>query len=590
MSYLFQCAIGPVQDFIATARKSRDLWYGSWMLSELSKAAAKAIADGGGQLIFPSTTDIAQDLASRSEFNAPNKIVGVINGAPSDVAIAVQNAIRARLHELRDNAFKTPRNHPYFDERLATKQVEDLVEFYWVSVAFDGDAGYPQARRTAEALLNARKATRDFQRFDGEFKPKSSLDGMRESVIDERAYAAPSDTENQKKQKAKILFERFRARPAERLSGVDILKRWGERKNEPDFRSTSHMAALPFLKHVDIVQKAGDSRQLIEEIRNLLQGANLAREEDDGALVFASRLAEWIPELGEREGVAKELDKILTKYAGKVRHQLQPYYALLVADGDNMGAAIDHLTTQPHPLDEHRKLSVALSQFATEVGKIVKEHAGVLVYSGGDDVLAYLPLHRVLDCANSLAVIFAKQMQNFRTKKGVSPTLSTGIVVAHHLDPLSDTLELVRDAERKAKTVDGKHGLAITVSKRSGVDRTIVDKHLRLTPRLQQMIEWRRSGAISAGVAYELQALDRLLGNSTVPDEALIAEAMRIIERKRETGGEKNVDEKQVTDKLRQWIQKDHLKLQKIAHELIAAAVFAGAIDMAEGKLKEETP
>ncbi|MGB2771816.1 MAG: type III-B CRISPR-associated protein Cas10/Cmr2, partial [Anaerolineae bacterium] len=45
MPYLFQCAIGPVQDFIATARKSRDLWYGSWMLSELAKAAAKAIAD-----------------------------------------------------------------------------------------------------------------------------------------------------------------------------------------------------------------------------------------------------------------------------------------------------------------------------------------------------------------------------------------------------------------------------------------------------------------------------------------------------------------------------------------------------------------
>lgn len=588
MSYLFQCAIGPVQDFIATARKSRDLWYGSWMLSELSKAAAKAIADGGGQLIFPSTTDIAQDLASRSEFNAPNKIVGVINGAPSDVAIAVQNAIRARLHELRDNAFKTPRNHPYFDERLATKQVEDLVEFYWVSVAFDGDAGYPQARRTAEALLNARKATRDFQRFDGEFKPKSSLDGMRESVIDERAYIAAADSAVEKKRKSKELFERLGARPAERLSGVDILKRLGERgSSTASFPSTSHMAALPFLNHVDQNQKAGSRNDLIGEIRALLAGRDVVREEEDGALVFSSRLAEWVPDRDERDAIARQMDVVLEKYAGQVRPQ--PYYALLAADGDNMGAAIDHLTTQPHPLDEHRKLSVALSHFAQEAEKIVKEHEGVPVYSGGDDVLAYLPLHRVLDCANKLAQQFATIMSGFTTAKGVSPTLSTGIVVVHHLEPLSDALELVRDAEKTAKTVDGKHGLAITVSKRSGVDRTIADKHLTLAPRLQQMIEWRRSGAISAGVAYELQALDRLLSNSTVPDEALSAEAIRIIERKRETGGTKKVDEQQVTDKLRQWIQIDHLKLREIAHELIAAAMFAGAIDMAEGKLKEET-
>ncbi|MCE7920927.1 MAG: hypothetical protein DYG85_15690 [Chloroflexi bacterium CFX1] len=45
MKYLIIFSIGPVQEFIAAARRSRDLWYGSWMLSELSKAAAKAIHD-----------------------------------------------------------------------------------------------------------------------------------------------------------------------------------------------------------------------------------------------------------------------------------------------------------------------------------------------------------------------------------------------------------------------------------------------------------------------------------------------------------------------------------------------------------------
>jgi CRISPR-associated endoribonuclease Cas6 len=43
--YLLSISIGPVQDFIASARRSRDLWFGSWLLSQLSKAAALAIAE-----------------------------------------------------------------------------------------------------------------------------------------------------------------------------------------------------------------------------------------------------------------------------------------------------------------------------------------------------------------------------------------------------------------------------------------------------------------------------------------------------------------------------------------------------------------
>ena len=47
MKYLLTLSIGPVQDFIATARRSRDLWFGSWLLSELSRAVvADAKAPG----------------------------------------------------------------------------------------------------------------------------------------------------------------------------------------------------------------------------------------------------------------------------------------------------------------------------------------------------------------------------------------------------------------------------------------------------------------------------------------------------------------------------------------------------------------
>ena len=43
MPYILTIAIGPVQDFIAAARKTRDLWCGSEMLSDISRAVAQAI-------------------------------------------------------------------------------------------------------------------------------------------------------------------------------------------------------------------------------------------------------------------------------------------------------------------------------------------------------------------------------------------------------------------------------------------------------------------------------------------------------------------------------------------------------------------
>src|SRR5690242_8743467 len=53
-THLLLVTLGPVQDFIAQARRTRDLWYGSHLLSELSRAAARTLIDEGGKLIFPS--------------------------------------------------------------------------------------------------------------------------------------------------------------------------------------------------------------------------------------------------------------------------------------------------------------------------------------------------------------------------------------------------------------------------------------------------------------------------------------------------------------------------------------------------------
>ena len=83
--YLINIAIGPVQDFIATARRSRDLWFGSWLLSEISKAAANKIANGDkDSMIFPAINDL-DDLKPGSDFYVVNKITAVIAIEKGDV-------------------------------------------------------------------------------------------------------------------------------------------------------------------------------------------------------------------------------------------------------------------------------------------------------------------------------------------------------------------------------------------------------------------------------------------------------------------------------------------------------------------------
>ncbi len=49
----FHFTLGPVQSFVAQARRTRDFWAGSFLLSYLSAVAIKAVEKQGGDLIFP---------------------------------------------------------------------------------------------------------------------------------------------------------------------------------------------------------------------------------------------------------------------------------------------------------------------------------------------------------------------------------------------------------------------------------------------------------------------------------------------------------------------------------------------------------
>ena len=536
MSYLLQINIGPVQGFIDSARRTRDLSFGSWLLSELSRAAAHEIVayHGLNSLIFPAPGQAEMLEPYNQAFIVANKIIALIEQPAHEFVPHLQKAVITRLHAIRDNAYQ---GIPFSvgKRQIAEMQVEDFIELLWVVTPFQ-EQDYKNARKQLEALMMARKNTRDFGQVTwGEPLPKSSIDGQLESVILEQAYPSSKASEEEKRAKIRKLYNNYGAGPTERLSGVDLLKRQGVTAYGNRFPSTSHVATLPFLErlkklknqqqvqvqtawneYINTVQKFAFSSQLERIPDNYPSLPILERYE--GSMLLEDRLVDvlyapgtdktQIAHLQAAKNALRDFYEVLDQQfavlgLGKARPN--PYYALLRADGDGMGAIID--AQAEHGYVQHRELSQKISYFAGKVRGIVEEHRGALVYAGGDDVVAFLPLDTVLECASELASEFRKTLLEFADRVGRTPNLSVGIAIIHHLDSLRRARLIAQEAEHRAKGVSGKNALAITISKRSGEDYHIAGQWNDIDINLQRLIGFFHNGAIPAGTAYELRDL-----------------------------------------------------------------------------------
>ncbi len=351
----------------------------------------------------------------------------------------------------------------------------------------------------------------------------------------------------------------FNLRKKERLCGVGVLKRLAEKKQNRSFASTSHLAALPLLATLkDTPETKQEIEKYISKLKDLIfqiEDGELGKVPDylkhpvfgeyDGHLLFENRLADFPFVVGNLEKAKSALKTFMGSVFGDKNKKPSPYFALLQADGDRMGKIIDNQTLK----DDHKELSGALNGFAESVKTIVENHQGSLIYAGGDDVLAMLPLHTVLKCAKKLSKDFAAKFSanpKFVDESSIPPTLSVGIAVVHHTEPLQESLSTMRRAEREAKTVDGKNALAIVLSKRSGADKIIKGKWTNdrntdesFDERLKWLVQLPLDNALPDGVAYELRDLwlrfrDFQTGTVSEDFEDLLkAETIRILKRKK---------------------------------------------------------
>lgn len=532
---LLSIALGPVQDFIAAARRTRDLWFGSYLLSEISKASAAALHHAGAVLIFPSVNDAAADLKPDSPLNVANKILVRLDESldPAILAETAKLAAVRRWEEFADAALTMSAGAIQKD--LWDEQVNDVIEFYAAWVHLDGN--YAEARARVERLLAGRKRLRDFIPAKGRpGVPKSSLDGARESVLKD-----PAKLGTQARLRAML-------KENEHLDCVGLVKRLA---GDPErFPSVARIAADPWIREVSSTPKG---RDFLKSVGELCDPSFTSRLHDpiyqefpwEGEILFLGRRSVLLsdPEVAPYRSA---IGKIQELFQAIRPSEPSPYLALVSADGDRMGAALASL---PSP-EEHGKLSNLLARFAREAARIVRSHHGSLIYSGGDDVLAFVPLDLALPCARSLHDEFS----NILGTAGITeaaPTLSVGIAIGHCQELLEDLLRQVRQAEKSAKAAsrpglnDERNGLALALTTR-GAETLTWRRSWQGNPdgTLAGWIGLIRSGTIPDKLAYDLRTLSReycrMVDSGAwkqIPSEALQRDVRRLIRRKRTQSG-----------------------------------------------------
>lgn len=549
--HLLVVAIGPVQTFIAQARRTRDLWCGSWLLSELSKATALALHRAGAQLIFPAVHDAA-DLHPGSELSVANKVqclVVVAERGDADavlrgLAATAAQAARDRWRALADASLRQL-GGTGVNAEVWSRQVDDYVETFAAWARVEAGSGYGDAVARAGAALAARKASRDFLpgALHGNEAPyygraKSSLDGARESVL---PNAVPGQ-----RQRMGHLRRKLSLQPIEQLDCAGVVKRMAG--DAEQFTALSRIAADPWLRDL-----ANSRPELLESIKHAyepLVSLGMATRVKgnrgayaifpyDAALVYRGRLETVVRDARNSEtdaGPALAHLLQLMQSIWRAEGEPSPYAALLLADGDRMGAMLDCARLPEH----HRQATQALSRFAASVAQAVREYRGHAIYAGGDDVLAMLPLPDAIGCAERLHAAFDAELSPVATQLGATvPTLSVGLAIAHVLEPLGTIRDLAARAERVAKgdalpEAQSRNALGIVHAVRSGATRELrlhwADHAGRdALTRWQQLYAAKQLPGRIAYDAYAIAQRQRARGAPGAEDQASL-EAMRCAE------------------------------------------------------------
>ena len=501
-TYLFQLTIPSVQKLILSSRKAQDLWAGSFIVSNLLKETVKDLKNKSNiSFIFPH-----EDLLGETEgkiSNVPNKILFTVEGSKEEIKKIGQDlekSIKEKLKNLINTDFINEKlsKMKCGSKELMKYQLENFVNVIWGAVplkkdnyiaSLDNLDNYISYKKSS--ILPNRRFIESYKVIDFEKEEYPFVEGLGFEQIydyftdskikkphivkgayrctlcgdriileaDGKDYKGNSFWENVWKENEKIFTE------GERLCGVCLVKRTYKSGGFPSVSEIATTTFKLFLKNYP---------ETVKEIANIIKSADNGKKyfsknpQSVPKLQGESNLNELlkidgeylIPQVRENDEEKPEIAVKLKNVYKELNKAPSDSFAVLIMDGDSMGAKLRLI----NDIDKQKELSKKLSNFTKEVKKIVEdENYGKLIYAGGDDVLALLPIEFALKCAYEIQKAFSKELkeieeliqrklqQEKKDKTEYKFTMSGGLLFAYHKLPLNYVLNKVREFEQKAK-------------------------------------------------------------------------------------------------------------------------------------------
>lgn len=465
--YLLRVSIGPVQEFISEARKTRDLFMGSRLLSRATWASMGPIFThlGENALLYPYIPD-------SSQYNPllPNIYMVKVPKSKLDNLISCMECALQKFWT--DITEKVEKQLPISKEKFNKQIDQPLFYMNWVAIPLTQKElleSYKVKVKNILHFLDERKLTRNFDAWNGDNSIKCNQCGHRESM--------PSEviSKLQRKNEFKGKFKDF-----EKLCSICLLKRILQAQDiglpEPRFESVIDISAATVRESVSnsmIIKEVKDFIDAITKFNSYIsnfskRGECYYKDYLDYEFLKKEYGIEKDPELKKLCTAVQEKQDVLYKKNILGINEPSKYYTIVNMDGDDMGKFMsgEFVTDDvDFTIGYQKELSRILTVTAGNTKTIIEEANGQCIYSGGDDTLAFLPLDQSLDAI--------RQLRNKFTEVFISipkpPTSSAGIVILHHRDPLQTGLAACRDNIEKAKEwFNGKDAFFMTVRVFSG--------------------------------------------------------------------------------------------------------------------------
>lgn len=408
--FFFVLSISPVQSFISQARKTKDLYAGSHVLSELCRKAIEIFESYGGNVILP----------AKKNDSLPNIFLGEVYTEKSELK-NVGNKIEEELKTFFKN--KSVQKIAPFAE--FESQIDDFLEINWLFYPYEKD-NYQESYKKIAELHSAIKNVKRFKPFEEKAGRKCSLCGVRNALF--------CGKKGKQKWKENLIREKF-IEDTEGLCGICYAKR----VLDHSLPSLANICLMDWLKNIKK-----------DELVKLRTEINFFDEE-----MFFN------PELDSIKEFIKE-------HSLDVKKQ-KKYYALLKLDIDDMGKWLSGKNgTNGKDLKTFQiELSEKLTECSSSMKAIIDEYCyGKTVYAGGDDFLGFVNLEYLFEVVSEIKDIFKFEERSILKKL----TYSISIVISHYKSPLHKVLDLSRELMEETKNAfDDKNGMGVIVLSNSSI-------------------------------------------------------------------------------------------------------------------------